>query len=221
MQIMKNLGITTLMFTTIILFSCEKSTEKLAESDIFYRTLHKEYVMITDIELLQQSNDEVSLHVDSILSGLINAEFISSGLRRFDLNMDNIPDIAFEIIDLNPLNPHGLPANFDTLAAKMYTLNLEVHDNSTWGYVSALEAGELINATGNWDNKDGILGTFGNAGQFQGKGERFLAIRLPVANGYNYGWIRIYCSQHSDTLRIIDYAYNNAVNAAILAGQFE
>ncbi|NJK85204.1 MAG: hypothetical protein HC906_03810 [Bacteroidales bacterium] len=56
---------------------------------------------------------------------------------------------------------------------------------------------------------------------FNGKGQKFLGIRLPGENDYSYGWIRIYCSEHNDTLKIIDYAYNNKEGGFISAGQIE
>jgi hypothetical protein len=100
-------------------------------------------------------------------------------------------------------------------------LDLQLLDNSTFGYADALEKGELINSEGNWVNQTVVLGTFLNAGQFQGQGERYLAFRFNGEGGFQYGWIRLECSQHNDTLKIYDFAYKNNIEPEILAGQIE
>lgn len=204
----------------LLLASCTKTGDKEPES-IAYHQINKEYIVIQDRELLQQSGDEVSQRIDSILTGLLNVEFISTGQKKFDLNMDGRQDIAFEIIDLNRFNPQGLPDHFDSLAARVESIHVEILDSSTWGYVDALQTGDVISQEGYWRSDGGALGTFANAGQFQGRGERFLAFRLPESKGFHYGWIRIYCSQHSDTLRLLDYAFNKTAGKAIAAGQIE
>jgi hypothetical protein len=207
-------------FAMLLLASCTKTGDKEPES-IVYHQINKEYVVIQDRELLQQSEDEVSQRIDSILTGLLNVEFISTGQKKFDLDLDGYHDIAFEIVDLNRFNPEGLPEHFDSLAARFETIHVEILDSSTWGYVDALVDGDIIHQDGHWRSDGGVLGTFANAGQFQGRGERFLAFRLPESKGYHYGWIRIYCSQHNDTLRLLDYAFNKTADKAIAAGQME
>jgi hypothetical protein len=205
-----------LAFTVIL--GCKKSNEN---SNIIYHSIDKEYVFIKDIKTLQENDDEISNHVDSILAGLLNAEFISTGQKEFDLDADMISDIGFEIIDLNKYNPNGLPESFDTLAARVIPISTEILDNSTYGYPDALDFEEQISKEGNWSSRTSVLGTFLNTGQFQGQGEKYLGFRLIEDENFKYGWIRIYCSQHNDTLRIIDYAYNDIVNSKIKAGQKE
>jgi hypothetical protein len=189
--------------------------------DISYHPVNKEFVLIRDVQALKESDDEISNRIDSILSGLINEEFISTGHKNFDLDADVIPDIAFEIIDLNKYNPGGLPESFDSLAARVVPLNTDILDNSTYGYPDALSMNDLISEKGNWSDRTSVLGTFLNAGQFQGIGVRYLGIRIPASEEYKYGWIKLYCSQHNDTLRIIEYAYNNISGSNIYAGQIE
>ena len=205
----------------LIMFGCNEPEKNADGNAIVHQLLNKEYVLITDRETLQGSDDEISNHVDSILSGLIDAEFISTGQKNFDLNSDNLSDIGFEIIDLNLFNPNGLPESFDSLAARVLPISIQILDNSTHGYPDALDDGEQIASTGNWTSGSGILGTFMNAGQFQGNGKKYLAIRFVNRNQFNYGWIKIYCSQHNDTLRIIDCAFNTITESPIFAGQTE
>lgn len=202
-------------------FSCVKK-DSISENDsIIYRSVNKQFVLIRDVQTLKESDDEISNRIDSILNGQINAEFISTGYKGVNLDTDNRYDIGFEIIDLNKYNPNGLPKSFDTLAARVIPKSVEILDNSTYGYPDALDLNEQIDKYGNWTNKTGVLGTFMNAGQFQGKGEKYLGIRFLISDNYKFGWIKIYCSQHNDTLRIIEYAYNNSLGNPIKAGQKE
>lgn len=218
----------SLLFTLVLLviLSCDK-TDDSSENDsvvsqsIVYQQVNEEFVLIRDVQALQESNDEISNHVDSILNGLINAEYVSTGHIKIKLDNDIIPDIGFEIIDLNKFNPNGLPDSFDSLAARVIPLTIEILDNSTYGYPDALNLDDPISESGHWSNQTSVLGTFMNAGQFQGNGEKYLGIRFIKANNYKYGWIKLYCSQHNDTLRLIDFAYNNIENSQINAGQKE
>jgi hypothetical protein len=50
-------------------------------------------------------------------------------------------------------------------------------------------------------------------------GEKYLGIRILEGNDFKYGWIRLKCSQHNDTLNIYDYAFNPNLNQEILANQ--
>jgi hypothetical protein len=211
----------SLVSISLFLVSCQRTDDNSNQYDISYYPVNKEYVLIRDIQLLKESDDEISNHVDSILSGLINEEFISTGQKNFDLDADLTADIAFEIIDLNKYNPNGLPESFDSLAARVLPISTEILDNSTYGYPDALELDDLISGEGKWSDRTSVLGTFLDAGQFKGKGNKYLGIRFLNPEGHNYGWIRLYCSQHNDTLRIIDYAYNNISGCKIYAGQTE
>jgi hypothetical protein len=223
---MKTLIKTSLAFLLVIALttSCDKSNN----DKIVYQSVDEEFVFIRNVEQLQESDDAISNHIDSILSGQIDTDIISTGQQKFDLNGDGFPDIGFEIVNLNNFNPNGLPESYDSLAAKVVPLSVNVLDNSTYGYATALNQGESVAQDGYWQlSPNYVLGTFANAGQFQGKGEMYLGIRFPASgdgsknNGYNYGWVKLYCSQHSDTLRIIDFAFNNNPEGEIKAGQKE
>lgn len=220
---MKNLIKTSLILCafSLGLFSCKKTDTNSEKDSIIYRSVNKEYVLIRDVQTLQGSDDEISNHIDSILNGQINSEFVSTGHKDFDLDANNDYDIGFEIIDLNVYNPNGLPESFDSLAARVIPKSVEILDNSTYGYPDALDLHEQIDKDGNWSNSIGVLGTFMNAGQFQGRGEKYLGIRFLINDNYKFGWIKIYCSQHNDTLRIIEYAYNDILDSHIKTGQKE
>jgi len=198
---------------------CDKTDTGSVKDEIVYQEINQEYVLIRDVSLLRQKTDPVSSYVDSILRGLISTEYISSGQQKIRLDSDGIFDISFEIVDLNKFNPQGLPEYFDTLAASVKPITVEILDNTTWGYPDALSGGDQISNKGYWQDKGGVLGTFMNAGRFQGQGDKYLGFRFYKNDEYQYGWIKINCSQHNDTLKIIEYAYNKKVNGFIRAGQ--
>lgn len=200
----------------LFLYSCDRNG---SDDKIVHQTVNKEFVIIQDVNQLQNSNDAVSQHIDSILSGLITTQIISTGVQSFDFNGDKVPEISFEIVDLNQFNGGNLPDYLDSLAARAIPGTVEILDNSTYSYPDALLPDMAINETGNWSSNTCVLGTFMNAGQFQGKGNRFLGFRIKSDEGYQYGWVQLYCSQHNDTLRIIDYAYNDIAGSEILSGQ--
>lgn len=214
---MKNSQIvfTTLFSISILSVGCDK----MKKNDITHKTVDKSYVLIRDVETLQSSNDEISLRVDSILQGQIQEEFVSTGSKGMDIDGDGRFDLSFEIIDLMPLNNNNLPEHFDSLAARVISNNVEILDNSTYGYADALDRDDKINDEGHWASRGFVLGTFANAGNFNGKGEKYLGFRINEGGDYQYGWVKLYCSQHNDTLKIVDYAYNKTLNKKILAGQ--
>ncbi len=199
--------------SSILFFSCKSDS-----SVIRYEAVNEELVLLNDLEQLHQSDDPVSQHVDSILNGQIAVEFISTGQKAFDLNGDLKADLGFEIMDLNACNQARLPTNFDSLAAAVIPYNVQILDNSTYGYADALIDGELISDNSKWSSTHCILGTFGDAGQFKGSGNRFLGFRFVKNQSYQYGWVKLNCSESNDTLKIVEFAYNH-MGGSIIAGQ--
>ena len=51
-----------------------------------------------------------------------------------------------------------------------------------------------------------------------GKGEKYIGVSF-IQSQTNYAWIKIYCSPHNDTLKIIDWAYNQTESSRIKTGQ--
>ncbi len=73
-------------FSILMLFTAITSCERTGDDSIVYHSVNKEFVLIRDVQALKESNDEISNHVDSILTGLINTEFVTTGQKDFDLN---------------------------------------------------------------------------------------------------------------------------------------
>jgi len=208
-----------LLAVTVMFFSgCENNNQNV---EIVYKAVNKNYILTTDIEAMNLHDTVVAQHVDSILSGLLEAELVSTGFIRFDLDGDSLTDIAFEIINLLPYNNNEMPDHLDTLAVRAYPFCAGILDNSTYKYADALDVETLISQEGNWTDQFVVLGTLAYGGQFNGRGEKYLAIRLGGNNDFRYGWMKIYISEHNDTLKLIEYAYNKIEGSEIRAGQKE
>lgn len=214
----KTIILISILAGLVALNACDKCS---TNNDIIYKSVNKNYILVPDMQQMSEHNNSVAQHVDSILNGYIDTELISTGYIRLDLDSDSINDFAFEILNLQAFNNNQLPSEFDSLAVRAHPFSGSILDNSTFQYTDALSSDEEISLTANWTNSFVVLGTFMNAGQFNGKGEKYLGIRLNGETDYKYGWIKIYVSEHNDTLRIIDYAYNNIEGSAIKAGQKE
>ena len=203
----------SLLLITVI--SCSKKIN----NDIYYHELNNQYVFITEINALQASDDPISNHIDSILSGFINTSIISTGKQYIYLDENELPDLYFEIIDLNEFNANNLPTGFDSLAARAGSNTVQFLDNSTWHYADALNYDDEIGPNDLWSENSVVLGTFASAGNFNGKGDKYMGFRIPNNGKYNYGWIKLNCSQHNDTLTIYEFGYQKTVNRKIKAGQ--
>ena len=204
-----------LIISLFVGVSCSKKNN----DQIFHKQVNNQYVFITDVNILQASDDPISNHIDSILSGLINTSIISTGKQHINIDENEFPELYFEIIDLNEFNNNNLPTGFDSLAARAGSNTIQFLDNSTWHYADALNYDEEIGPNALWSENSVVLGTFASAGNFNGKGDKYLGFRIPYNGNYNYGWIKLNCSQHNDTLTIYEFGYHKTLNRKIRAGQ--
>lgn len=187
--------------------------------NIFYKNIDSQYIFPTNVDSIKSSNDPISNHIDSILSGDINTSIVSTGKLYLDIDQNEVTDLYFEIIDLNLFNPNALPANFDSLAVRANSPTIEFLDNSTFKYADACSENSVIDSNSSWSSNSVVLGTFANAGQFNGRGIKYLGIRIPNGTNYKYGWIKIKCSVDNDSLTVYNYAFHTLSNIKILASQ--
>lgn len=209
-----------LLYAIVVLtVACNKQNN--AVEQIVYQDLNTELVLPTNKTDLENSTNPGAMHADSILSGYIQAEYVTTGLWPHDLNGDGNPDISFDIVDLNTFNPQGIPQSFDTLAARVHPLlATEILDNSTFGYPDALDEDAEVGPNHFWNDRDNfVLGTFLTAGNFKGAGDKYLGFRFPDGNDYHYGWVKLYVSTQNDTLRLYSYAWHKEAGAPIRTGQ--
>lgn len=102
-----------------------------------------------------------------IITNSIHHQIIGQGQYSLDLNIDNSADYRFEIITLSP----------GVLAARVISLNGSfVLDNSTYGYADALDFGDSIK--GYFHANTIVLGTINSAGNFSGKGNKYLGLHI-------------------------------------------
>lgn len=138
----------------------------------------------------------------------INQTIIGLGALPLDLDDDGSNDFLFDII--------LLPSN--ALAARVTTMGFsQMLDNSTFGYPNTLNMGSPV--AGFFRSGIGVLGTFNNAGQFNGAGDKYLGIKINASGNEYFGWIKLNCSLGRDTLKIISCGYNTVASDAINAGQ--
>jgi hypothetical protein len=125
-----------------------------------------------------------------------------------DIDSDGNNDYSFEILELSP----------NIYAARIVSIGAsEFLDNSTFGYPDSLNYGDSI--VGYFNSGNGVLGTFNNAGQFNGAGNKYLGIRVNTNSLEYKGWIELNCSANNDTLTIISCGYNTTPSQEITAGQ--
>jgi len=205
---------TVAIFGTAV-FSCRKNKQ-----DIYHQELTGSTTLPGNLRSIVDDGNYPS-SVQDILDGLVNGQAISSVPYGIDIDKDEVIDMAFEIIDLRLYND-SLPADLDSSAARVLPYTVEILDNSTWGYCDAMSENEAIDNNGNWSNRTSyVLGTFANAGQFQGAGNRFLAFRKPSGNGFAYGWVKLSCSATNEVLDIISFGFNQSKDGPIETGETE
>lgn len=209
------------LLLALLLLSLACSKQNGQDEQIVYQDLNTEIVLPTNKTDLQNSTNAGAMHADSILSGYIQAEYVTTGLWPHDLDGDGQADISFDIIDLNQFNPQGIPQSFDTLATRVHPLQTtEILDNSTYGYPDALDENIEVGPNHFWNDRDNfVLGTFLTAGNFKGAGDSYLGFRFADGNGHHYGWVKLYVSAQNDTLRLYSYAWHKTVDEPILTGQ--
>ena len=165
-------------------------------------------------ETVGQENTE-KVYFQEINDTILESDI--SKIIEIDLNDDREVDIAFEIVNLN--NYDQSQHLNDSLAARVITPNVELMDNSTYGYPDALESGVLLTESMSWIKRENsVLGTNPSA-HFQGKGEKYLGFRLKAANSFYYGWVKLVCSEKRDVLHIVSCGISEESNHSIHTGQ--
>ena len=139
---------------------------------------------------------------------IVNDTMNFKQMFSLDVNQDGINDYQFNS------DSSGLNLNYCTVTG----LNgNQILDNSKHNYPDALNAGDQI--TGYW-SPSGAIGTFSGAGQFDGKGPKYLGIQLTISTGITYyGWIQLLLNANCTKLIIIDLAYSDSSFGPVNAGQ--
>lgn len=139
----------------------------------------------------------------------LNVEQTLTGTSSIDVVLDSVKDISLQFQILS------------SGVVKVVGKSCQIFDSFGYGYADALAEGVQIDAGAcNWEATESVLSTkTSNASHFKNAGIRFLGFRANTGAGYNYGWVRLNCSNNGDHLEIIDYAVNQLIDASIFAGQ--
>lgn len=141
----------------------------------------------------------IHISVDQTLTGASSADVVLSSLENVTLK--------FSILSSG--------------VVKVFATGCQIYDSSGYGYADALIEGSQIDADAcTWTQTESALSaSVGNGGQFKNAGIRFLGFRYATGAGYNYGWVRLNCSDNGNQLEIIDFAVNQLIDDSIFAGQ--
>lgn len=180
-------------------------------------------IILTSCEKNIKKDDDKKIKHGKVYFQEINDTIFKDNLEktiRIDLNDDRTDDLIFEIINLNNYNTTSIHED-DTLAARVATSTTELLDKSTYGYPDALDSNTSIDATKTWmKHEHAVLGTLYMGGMFDGKGAKYLGLRLSKNNEYYYGWVKVDCSFNKDTLRIINCGIMDTPNQTIKTGEY-
>ena len=105
----QNLYFYLVLFGGLLLISCDRTgcndplalnydskaniSDGSCEYNINYKEINKEYIFKTNVDSIQASNDPISNHIDSILSGYINSSIVSTGELYLDIDQNEMIDL--------------------------------------------------------------------------------------------------------------------------------
>ncbi|MEI7802314.1 MAG: T9SS type A sorting domain-containing protein [Bacteroidota bacterium] len=156
---------------------------------------------------------------------------IDNSFFNLDLNNDGVTDYQFHIETIQGGSSGGFYGNLHTIIVSHLDplSNNEIIGNP----ISKLNAGDTITPNNNWDQNHVLFyqhfyeswgqstygQSWGNSGStFSGNwataDNNYVGLRIKVGSDYYYGWARLTVG-----LTLLDYAYYNAPNHTILAGE--
>ena len=170
--------------------------------------------------------------LDSVLTQ-VNTSY---NIKKIDFNNDGINDFRmYTDIDSSGTKAtlysaiYSENANQAILAKKINGDFFLTGSASDRYFLTPKSSGDLINATQSvWISnqycfsqiftKNGVT-TSDQAGDFAGKGDKFIGVRFKdAASANHYGWLRINLSADGKTLKVIDGAYHVTPDAEIKIG---
>lgn len=152
----------------------------------------------------------------------------SSSFYNLDLNNDNTTDFTINLYKSNFTFTSFTFTSFMVYASPLNTN--EIAASSSY-YALALAANTQIGNSLSWSNTSSQLmaltfqfntpsSTFSSSyGNWINATDKYLGLRLRVATNTHYGWARLDVNTNNGSFTIKDYAYDDANNTSILAGQ--
>lgn len=205
---MKNLYLLIALF--FVFSSCKKdpdgeSDERYGSTKLVYKALNVvvdslQYNQPIQLDLNHDGN--IDYYLSSVLLEYDDKPYLYLYINRKTPSLNQILVKSGEELPLNAL--WAVPLNEAT------KIDSFTNSNTLWSG-PLLKAG-LLNVS---ENENGR--TFG--GEWIGKKDKYLALRFEIEKGqYHYGWLRISHNVNEAKLAILDYAYNQVPEQAILAG---
>ncbi len=158
---------------------------------------------------------------------LISSFFLNATIVYTDINPDGTPPgIDFNQDGTNEFNIGAGNANGDFITYSANSNNnvyaIGTLNTQNWDVPNCVNNGFAIGANGNWEGQgDCAVNGWGDPNPTITVGQdEYLAVRIDLATGTHYGWIRISVDANGN-VTYKDYAYNDTPNAPINAGATE
>ncbi len=169
----------------------------------------------------------------------------NGSIYELDLDNDGTKDFRFSVKDIGSVFSYAKSVQVEPLGnnrvlASQFGMPNEFGGSSPFGGMK-LENGEVIGTSYRWGpgafqtpssifsftipselplakkNHYSVYKTY-SGGNFLGLNDKYLGLKLEVASQYYYGWVRVDVGSNADSLRVMDYAYENQAGKPILAG---
>ena len=152
-----------------------------------------------------------------------------SGHYEIDIDGNNNNDYSFGVANSAVSTTSGM--------SYLKYVNISNLDTNEWiqtnkkdinNYlVKPLNSGVSINSSGNWGHEFKVnnMGksvnnnTFTPQNFFIAEGDKYIGIKLSLADGVHFGWIRVNVMPSTTTVRIRDWAYEQTAGKSIKTGQ--
>ena len=199
----------------MIIISCDNKTDNELKDKIIYLDLNP--------DLTLHPVDSVGFHPSGLCQEVIPFPTDSTVIVYLDVNQDGENDFRFTYSTFYEWVSASSPcANYNSTVqvSGLTTENKIKVANEDMYEISILENGDLINADQLFASNAIIYRDYAMASLYFGdlSGEGFIGVKLSSGE---LGWIKLNFEKESFTCTIMEYGYNETINAKITAGQIE
>lgn len=209
------------MIFFIYLIAIHKTLMKKTYKKNFQDKLKSYSALAGTIIAAANTADAQIVYTDIIPDSTVTTD---GGSYDLDLNNDGTFDFTFNLT----INPGGssssAPPPYNKVGVAALNSNL-VAGSATGAYIYplAMNAGDTVKPSLTWNmGTSQSMGSYwgGTApyGNWLGKTNKFIGLKLDVSGSIYYGWARLDVTPTATAFTIKDYAYMNAVNQPIVAG---
>jgi len=149
--------------------------------------------------------------VDSILETFYNMSY------ALDLDNDGVADYSIEAYHFGPINNFETHIDIKMLSSNSEIVSLPVWPSTTFHSVDPMDYGDVFHHY--FSSKTTYIYDYVDYTNLHNTNNKYVALRLLKGGNYYYGWIHFSVSFNGHFISLIDYAYENAPNRLITAGQ--